>query len=90
MAIRKTTGLMAAVLAATTLLATGLTVLPSSVQNAQANPCSDIGQNNNAPGDFNEQELENEIDCDFENIGSLVIIEGGLLGAPSPLILPTP
>ena len=31
---------MAAVLAVTTTLAAGLTVLPSSVQEAQANPCS--------------------------------------------------
>jgi hypothetical protein len=87
MAIRKTTGLMAAVLAATTLLATGLTVLPSSVQDAQANPCSDIGQSN-AQAFSESEDPENEIDCDFENIGSLVIIEGGLLGAP--FILPTP
>jgi hypothetical protein len=32
--------LMAAVLAVATVLAAGLTVLPSSVQEAQANPCS--------------------------------------------------
>jgi hypothetical protein len=89
MAFKKSTVLMAAVLATTILLTAGLTVLSSSVQDAQANPCSDIGQDNNAPGDFNEHELENEIDCDFENIGSLVIIEGGgLIGAP--MILPTP
>ena len=31
---------MAAVFAAATVLAAGLTVLPSSVQEAQANPCS--------------------------------------------------
>jgi hypothetical protein len=88
MAFRKTTGLMAAVLAMTTLLAAGLTVLPGSVQEAQANPCSDIGQSNSQA--FSESEdLENEIDCDFEGIGSLVIIEGGgLMGAP--MILPTP
>jgi hypothetical protein len=88
MAFRKTTFLTMAALTVATLLAAGLTVLSSSVQDAQANPCSDIGQNNNAPGDFNEHELENGVDCDFENIGSLVIIEGGLLGAP--MILPTP
>jgi hypothetical protein len=34
------TVLMAAVLAVATVLAAGLTVLPSSVQEAQANPCS--------------------------------------------------
>ena len=32
---------MAAVLAFATVLAAGLTVLPSSVQEAQANPCAD-------------------------------------------------
>ena len=89
MAFRKTTFLTMAALTVATLLAAGLTVLSSSVQDAQANPCSDIGQNNNAPGDFNEHELENEVDCDFENIGSLVIIEGGLLTG-APMILPTP
>jgi hypothetical protein len=34
------TVLMAAVLAIATVLAAGLTVLPSSVQEAQANPCA--------------------------------------------------
>jgi hypothetical protein len=34
------TVLMAAMLAIATVLAVGLTVLPSSVQEAQANPCS--------------------------------------------------
>ena len=34
------TVLMAAVLAVATVLAAGLTVLPSSVQDAQANPCA--------------------------------------------------
>ena len=34
------TVLMAAVLAVATVLAAGLTVLPSAVQEAQANPCS--------------------------------------------------
>jgi hypothetical protein len=38
--MKKTTALMAAVLAVATVLAAGLTVLPSSVQEAQANPCS--------------------------------------------------
>jgi hypothetical protein len=36
----KNTILMATVLAVATVLAAGLTVLPSSVQEAQANPCS--------------------------------------------------
>jgi hypothetical protein len=44
--MKKTTVLMAAMLAITTVLTAGLTVLPDSVQEAQANPCS-----NNADGD---------------------------------------
>jgi hypothetical protein len=42
------TVLMAAVLAIATVLAAGLTVLPSSIQDAQANPCA------------TEQEVSNE------------------------------
>jgi hypothetical protein len=38
--MKSKTVLMAAVLAVATVLAVGLTVLPSSVQEAQANPCS--------------------------------------------------
>jgi hypothetical protein len=38
--MKNKTVLMAAVLAVATVLAAGLTVLPSSVQEAQANPCS--------------------------------------------------
>ena len=40
MSKKQTTVLMAAVLAVATVLAAGLTVLPGSVQEAQANPCS--------------------------------------------------
>ena len=40
MSTKKTTVLMAAVLAVATVLAAGLIVLPGSVQEAQANPCS--------------------------------------------------
>jgi hypothetical protein len=40
MSKKQTTVLMAAMLAVATVLAAGLTVLPSSVQEAQANPCS--------------------------------------------------
>jgi hypothetical protein len=43
--MKKTTVLMAAMLAIATVLTAGLTVLPGSVQEAQANPCS-----NNADG----------------------------------------
>jgi hypothetical protein len=38
--MKKTTVIMAAVLAVATVLAAGLTVLPSGVQEAQANPCA--------------------------------------------------
>jgi hypothetical protein len=57
MTLKKTTVLMAAVIAVATVLAAGLTVLPSSVQEAQANPCSNVatgevnGGEGNAEGD---------------------------------------
>jgi hypothetical protein len=86
MVFRKITVLMAAMLGAAILLAAGLTVLPSSVQDAQANQCSNNAQSIQAS---EAGDLENEIECEFENIGSLVIIEtGGLTEAP--FILPTP
>jgi hypothetical protein len=52
MNIKKTTVLMAAVLAAATVLAAGLIALPGSVQEAQANPCSNniIKEGGAAPG----------------------------------------
>jgi hypothetical protein len=66
--MKKTTVLMAAVLAVATVLAAGLAVLPSSVQEAQANPCAteitvedggsiDNGLNNN-PQDDDERECK--------------------------------
>jgi hypothetical protein len=56
--MKKTTVLMAAVLAVATVLAAGLTVLPSSVQEAQANPCSNQGNGGTVTtGD--------DQDCDF-------------------------
>jgi hypothetical protein len=59
------TVLMAAVLAVATALAAGLTLLPSSVQEAQANPCSnnleaEDGANNNRIGDINDDQ-----ECDL-------------------------
>jgi hypothetical protein len=86
MAFRKTTFLTMAALTVATILAAGLSVLPNSVQDAQANPCSNIAQSIEAS---ESGDLENEIECEFENVGSIVIIEGGgLTGAP--MILPTP
>jgi hypothetical protein len=57
--MKKTTILMAAALAAATLLAAGLTVLPSSVVEAQANPCS-VGTGN-GPG----EDLDADFECEF-------------------------
>ena len=71
----KTKVLMAAVLAVATVLAVGLMVLLGSVQEAQANPCSDIGQSNSA---FFAEEQDNEIDCDWEGIGELEVFEFGI------------
>jgi hypothetical protein len=45
--MKKTTVLMATVLAIATVLTAGLTVLPGSVQEAQANPCSNNIQEEN-------------------------------------------
>ena len=53
---------MAAVLAIATVLAAGLTVLPASVQEAQANPCSNNldaeDSSNNQIGDLDDQECD--------------------------------
>ena len=63
--MNRTTVLMAAVLAVATVLAAGLTVLPSSVQDAQANPCAnEVSRGGNAEGAFNPQG-EDERECDF-------------------------
>jgi len=65
--MKNKTILMAAVLAAATLLAAGLVMFPGSVQEAQANPCSTEA--------FLVEEVESELNCDFEGIGSLEIEE---------------
>jgi hypothetical protein len=68
--MKKTSLLMAAVIAATTVIAAGLTVLPSSVQHAQAQigttHCQNNEQNAGASGN-----AINEIHCDLENVGSI-------------------
>jgi hypothetical protein len=60
---------MAAVLAVATVLAAGLTVLPSSVQEAQANPCSnriDPTENQGGSGSGgNTLNSNEEQECDF-------------------------
>ena len=63
MSKKQTTVLMAAVLAVATVLAAGLTVLPASVQEAQANPCSnnlenDDSSSDNRIGEFDDQECD--------------------------------
>jgi hypothetical protein len=66
MTIKKTTVLMAAVLAVATVLAAGLAVLPSSVEDVQANPCTlslDNAQNNAILDDI--EEVETEVDCEI-------------------------
>ena len=63
MSKKQTTVLMAAVLAVATVLAAGLTVLPSSVQEAQANPCAnEVSRGGSADNAFNNQ---GERECDF-------------------------
>jgi hypothetical protein len=59
---------IAAMLAVATVLAAGLTVLPSSVQEAAANPCS-------TEVEGGAGEVDTEYNCDFEGIGSLEIFE---------------
>jgi hypothetical protein len=58
--VKKTTVLMAAVLAVAAVLAAGLTVLPSSIQEAQANPCSV-----NQDGDGADTVTTDEQECDL-------------------------
>ena len=63
--MNRTTVLMAAVLAVATVLAAGLTVLPSSVQDAQANPCAnEVSRGGSANNAFNPQ-ADDDRECDF-------------------------
>ena len=64
----KTTVLMAAVLAITTVLAAGLTVLPSSVQEAQANPCAENTVTSNDVTTTPGEQDEEIIDCDLTGV----------------------
>lgn len=56
---------MTAVLAAATILAAGLVVLPGSVQEAQANLCAEntIGQTPEIGDD--SEEVDSDIECEF-------------------------
>jgi hypothetical protein len=77
----KNTIFIAAVFAAATLLAAGLVMLPGSVQEVQANPCSIQA---NGPGGIaggqqsnnEDSEADLDTDCDFEGVGSLEFEEG--------------
>jgi hypothetical protein len=83
--MKKTTVLMTSVLAVATFFAAGLTVLPGSVHDVRANPCSGniITQ---SPSTEDYEEVDSDIDCEF--YGPVDIIEGGGL-IETPFILPT-
>jgi hypothetical protein len=66
---------IAAMLAVATVLAAGLTVLPGSVQEAQANPCQYVNPNGQSDNSNDDNVNDVELDCDFEGIGSLEIEE---------------
>jgi hypothetical protein len=65
--MKNKTVLMAAVLAVATVLAAGLTVLPSTVQEAQANPCSNsVAEGDETQGGGGAEITQNEEqNCDF-------------------------
>jgi hypothetical protein len=63
--MKSKTVLMAAVLAVATVLAVGLTVLPASVQEAQANPCSNNQENEDTGGGGATLEVQDEQNCDL-------------------------
>jgi hypothetical protein len=64
--MKKITVLMAAVIAAATVLTAGLAVLPNSVQDAQANPCASEVDSDTITNAFNPQaNADDERECDF-------------------------
>jgi hypothetical protein len=70
MTIKKTTVLMAAVIAIATILAAGLVVFPGSIQEAQANQCSA-----NQDGEGGDTLTTGDQDCDLT--GYFEFDEGG-------------
>jgi hypothetical protein len=68
--MKKTTIFMAAILAAATILAAGVAVLPSPVQYAQANPCAQDNDLNPSGGD-QVNEVEDETHCVFSGFTDL-------------------
>ena len=69
--IKKTTVLMAAVLAVATVLAAGLAILPDTVQNVEANPCA-VDQT----GGGGDEDSTTEIDTTCEVFGNVEVEEG--------------
>jgi hypothetical protein len=64
--MKKITVLMAAVIAAATVLTAGLAALLGSVQEAQANPCASEVDSNSITQAFNPQaNADDERECDF-------------------------
>jgi hypothetical protein len=74
--------MQAAVLAVATSLATGLAIIPGSVENAQANSCSDNSQataaSNEGDGEEQNTEAAAVIECDLTG----VVIEETIEQAP--------
>jgi hypothetical protein len=75
--MKMTTVLMAAALAIAVVHEAGLTVLPSSVQEAQENPCNVEEQGGGPYGD-----VDLDLDCEFD--GSSEIGEGEESNGPPP------
>jgi hypothetical protein len=65
MSTKNKTILMAAVLAVASVLAVGLTVLPGSIQEAQANPCSNNIEQDGDGADTGTLTTGDEQECDF-------------------------
>jgi hypothetical protein len=89
--MKNTTVLMAAMLAAATVIAVGLTILPSSVHEAQANPCSTTSEQGGGPPGLFPSGDDIDLNCDFEN-GNFEITENdlGIIGPPFPGFPPGP
>jgi hypothetical protein len=70
--MKKTNLLVAAAIAVATVLAAGLAVLPSSVQDAQAIGTQHCQLNEQGiSAEFVDGDQTNEVDCDLENVGSI-------------------
>ena len=54
------------VLATATLLGAGLAVIPNTIQNAHANPCSNIGFSNNNGAEDSGDKIK--VNCDLDHV----------------------